>query len=233
MFYILAHSDYPQSFPLAGWPGFWGWGSFSPWRTWLRVSSRCFSILLCWALAIQKTLGMLLSVGGVGFLLGSLTMSAWGGPRPRIWGVLGFSTLQGSMLFVAGLPPRVEVIAVATFIFFFSVPIINGCSQVIWQSKTPPDLQGRVFAMRRMVSWASLPLAYLAAGPLADHLFEPLLAKDGALAKSVGKFLGTGPGRGIAFFLHSSGGCLWLVALAGGLCRPLRRVEVELPDAVE
>ena len=177
-------------------------------------------------------LGSLLSIGGVGFLIGSLTMSAWGGPKPRVYGILGFSILQGIVLFAAGLPPRVVILAVAAFFYFFSLPVVNGCSQAIWQSKVAPDVQGRVFAVRRMIAWSSLPLAYLVAGPLADRVFEPLLAVGGPLAASVGQLVGVGPGRGIGF-LYMVLGLISLLAVVVALLYPrLRRVEAELPDVI-
>ncbi|MCD6518518.1 MAG: hypothetical protein J7M05_01140, partial [Anaerolineae bacterium] len=45
-------------------------------------------------------------------------------------------------------------------------------------------------------------------------------------------FLGLAPEEGLLFFYILLRVYLWLVALAGGLYRPLRRVEVGLPDAV-
>jgi len=42
-----------------------------------------------------------------------------------------------------------------------------------------------------------LILGFLLAGPLADKVFEPMMAPGGFLAGSVGAFLGVGPGRGI------------------------------------
>ena len=177
-------------------------------------------------------LGTILSIGGLGFLAGSLVMSAWGGPQMRVSGIYLFLLLQASMLVFAGFPPRVPLLAVAAFGYFFGVPIVNGCSQAIWQSKTAPDVQGRVFAVRRMIAWSSMPLAYLAAGPLADRIFEPLLAEGGALASSVGQIIGTGQGRGIGL-LYIVLGLAKLSATAVGFSyRPLRRVESELPDVV-
>ena len=95
-----------------------------------------------------------------------------------------------------------------------------------------PDVQGRVFAVRRMIAWSSLPLAYLAAGPLADQVFEPLLVEGGALANSVGRIIGTGQGRGIGM-LYLILGIISLLATAAGFLYPrLRRVEIELPDII-
>jgi MFS family permease len=177
-------------------------------------------------------LGTLLSTGGLGFLAGSLLMSAWGGPKTRVYGILGFSLLQGVVLFAAGLPPNVFILGAAAFFYFFSLPVINGCSQAIWQSKTAPDVQGRVFAVRRMIAWSSLPLAYLIAGPLADRVFEPLMANGGSLAAIFGPVIGAGTGRGIGL-LYMVLGCLSLLAVMVGFLYPrIRRVESELPDAV-
>ena len=176
-------------------------------------------------------LGTILSVGGFGYLAGSLAMSTWGGPKPRIYGILGLSILQGIALCVAGFPPLAPILAGAAFMFFFSSPIINGCSQAIWQSKTAPDIQGRVFAVRRMIAWSSLPLAYLIAGPLSDRIFEPLLAKGGALAGSIGRIIGTGTGRGIGF-LYIILGIATIAATSVGFLYPrTRNIETELPDA--
>lgn len=177
-------------------------------------------------------LGTLLSVGGLGFLAGGLLMSAWGGPRRRIYGIYFAEALLGAALFAAGFPPNPLLLGVMAFLAYFSLPVVNGCSQAIWLVKTPPGLQGRVFATRRMIAWSSMPLAYLVAGPLADRVFEPLMAEGGALTGTLGRFLGTGPGRGIGLLYVIMGGLLLLATLAGVLSPRLRRVELEIPDAV-
>jgi MFS family permease len=177
-----------------------------------------------------KVLGMLMSIGGFGFLAGSLAMSAWGGPRRRILGILGANLVMGIVLFAAGFPPRVSILGGAAFLFFFGNPITNACSQAIWQAKTAPDVQGRVFAVRRMIAWAALPLAYAIAGPLADRVFEPLLAVGGPLAGSVGRIVGVGTGRGIALMFVILGMLLLLAAAVAYLHPRVRNVDVELPD---
>ena len=88
---------------------------------------------------------------------------------------------------------------------FLIIPVVNTSSQVLWQTKVPLDMQGRVFSLRRMLASLVSPLAILAAGPLADRVFEPLMAEDGAMADSVGALIGTGEGRGIALLVILSG----------------------------
>ncbi len=179
-----------------------------------------------------QMLGYLASIAGVGMLLGTLVMSAWGGPRRRIHGVLGFMFIAGIFTALFGLRPSLPLITFAGFCMLFTVPIINASSQALWQSKVAADVQGRVFAVRRMIAWSTMPLAYIVAGPLADKVFTPLLEVGGPLASSVGRVIGVGPGRGIGFMFIVMGFLEILVVIAGYLYPRVRLVEDELPDAI-
>jgi MFS family permease len=182
--------------------------------------------------ASAAVLGRVLSVAGLGMLAGGLVMSAWGGPARRVSGILAFLMLQGVTLVIGGLRPSAPLVAAAGFAFLFATPVILGCSQALWQSKVAPDLQGRVFAVRRMVAWSTLPLGYLVAGPLADRVFEPLLAASGPLAGSVGQMIGVGKGRGVALLLMSLGLLVLITVAVFSRYPRLRRLESELPDAI-
>lgn len=182
--------------------------------------------------ASAAVLGKVLSFAGCGMLIGSLVMGAWGGPKRRIWGVLGFELVAGLCIMLAGVRPSVKLIGIATFIFAFSLPIVLGSSQAIWQSKVATDVQGRVFATRRMVAWSTLPIAYLVSGPLVDHVFNPLMARGDLPARTLGRLVGLGPGRGIGLLFVVLGSFVTLAAVAGYLYPRLRLVEDELPDAI-
>jgi MFS family permease len=179
-----------------------------------------------------EMLGYLASVVGVGMLLGTLVMSAWGGPKRRIHGVLAFLMISGVFQMLLGVSPSLVLIAIAGFGAMFTMPIINGSSQAIWQTKVAPDVQGRVFAVRRMIAWSAMPLAYLVAGLLADRVFNPLLVEGGALAASVGQVLGVGPARGTGLLFVVSGLLSVVVAAAGYLYPHIHYLEDELPDAM-
>lgn len=184
------------------------------------------------AIASARTLGLVLSLGGSGMLFGSILMSVWGGPRRRIYGMYCCMMLEGLAIAIGGLRPSIPLFTSAAFCFFFALPIDISCCQAIIQSKVPPTMQGRVFAVQGMISRSSLPLAYLLAGPLAEHIFEPLMAVNGRLAPSVGRVIGTGPGRGIAL-LFIVLGLLYVMLTAVCFLYPrLRLVEHELPDAL-
>jgi MFS transporter, DHA3 family, macrolide efflux protein len=178
-----------------------------------------------------KDAGTILSLGGIGMLCGGLLMVAWGGPRRRLNAILAGQACAGLVLFLAAFPPTIGLLSGATFVFMFCVPIVDSCGQSIWQSKVPPELHGRVFSLRRMVGWSTLPLAYATAGLLADYVFEPAMARGGWLAGTLGPLLGAGPGRGIALmFLILGAGMLAMVASI--LSQPAtRNLEQSLPDA--
>ncbi len=184
--------------------------------------------------ASPVTLGLVLSFSSCGMLFGGIVMSVWGGapPHQRTAAILGIMLGQGVLLVVCGLRPSATLIAFVTFFFMFSFPTIAGISQAIWQSKVPPDIQGRVFAVRRMLVGSTVPLAMAGIGPLADYLFEPLLRTGGPLAANVGHLIGVGPGRGIALLLMVLGILIQIPVVAGLRSRSLLRLEETIPDAV-
>jgi DHA3 family macrolide efflux protein-like MFS transporter len=177
-------------------------------------------------------LGIVISIAGGGMLAGSLVMSAWGGPKRRIDGVLRFELLSGLCFLLMGLRPSAWPVALGAFGAHLTIAIIYGSNQAIWQSKVPHSVQGRVFATRQMIAKSATPLAYLTAGPLADKLFEPLLAFDGPLTGSIGQITGTGPGRGIGLLFIVMGILKVAVTLGGYLDPRIKLVEDELPDVL-
>jgi DHA3 family macrolide efflux protein-like MFS transporter len=182
--------------------------------------------------ASPAVLGFILSIGGSGMVISSIAVSTWGGPKNHVSGVLGFILLMGVCIVVAGLRPSELLFAVAVFFFFFALAIINSSSHAIWLCKVAADLQGRVFAVRSMLGWLSLSIAYLLAGPLADRIFEPLLAVGGPLAGTMERIIGVGPGRGIGLLFTILGVLTMLIAIGGWLFPRLRFVEDELPDMI-
>ncbi|MEG3908711.1 MFS transporter [Microcoleus sp. w2-18bC1] len=177
-------------------------------------------------------LGTIQSLGGAGMLLGSVVMSIWGGPRTLIRGVFGFAFLSQLCILALGLRADAALFALAFFLFFFSLPFINGWCDAILLRKVAPDIQGRVFATINMICFSCIPLAYVVAGPLAERIFEPLMAADGLLAGSIGQIIGVGPGRGIGLLFITMEILAIGVTVAVYRYPRLRFVERELPDAI-
>jgi MFS family permease len=171
------------------------------------------------------------SAGAIGGVVGALVMSAWGGPKRRVHGVLlgwMWSGLLGTTLLGFGQSPSIW--AAAMFMGTLANPFINGCNQAIWQSKVAPDVQGRVFTTRMMIAWLVMPVSQLLAGPLSDRVLEPAMAEGGRLAGVFGWLVGVGPGAGMALLFFFCGLMMSLVGLGGYLFTVVRNAEDLLPD---
>lgn len=177
-------------------------------------------------------LGTIQSVGGAGMLLGSVIMSIRKGTQSMLPSIFAFDILAHLCILAFGFRTSFPLFALANFLLFFSLPFINGYSNTILLKKVTPDIQGRVFATINMICWSCIPLAYVVAGPLADRIFEPLMAADGLLAGSIGQILGVGPGRGIGLLFITMEIIAIIVTVAVYRYPRLRFVERELPDAI-
>ena len=176
------------------------------------------------------SLGLVQSAGAIGGVLGGIAMSAWGGFKRRVHGVLGGWIIASFFLAVVGLGTSVTVWVVALALSSLVGPLINGSNQAIWQSKVPPDLQGRVFSARMLIAWMTNPISPLIAGTLADYVLEPSMRASGGLASTFGWLVSPGPGAGMGLliFLSSLGGIL--AGLTGYFVRHIRHAEEMLPD---
>ncbi len=178
------------------------------------------------------TLSWVESALGLGGVIGGALLTIWGGPRKRVKTLLfatGASFLLGDGSFAFGKTLPIWLFAGFNSTFF--IPFITAPNHSIWQSKTPPEIQGRVFSLRGMLQMCTIPIGFLAAGPLADRVFEPAMQPDGVLAPYLGHLIGTGPGTGMAFMFVFTAIGGFLTAVFGYLSRPVRNVEKDLPDA--
>lgn len=175
--------------------------------------------------------GSVQTSGAVGGLLGGLLIGAWGGPKRRVNGVLvGWMLTSVMGLMLMGLGQAVPIWMAASFFGAFFVPLVNSSNQAIWQSKVAPDVQGRVFAIRRLLAWLTTPLATLLAGPMADFALEPALQPGGLLVGSFGWLVGVGSGSGMSLIMIAAGIFAFIAATSGYMFKSIRWAEDLLPD---
>ena len=177
-------------------------------------------------------LGLVQSLAAVGGLVGSLVLAAWGGPRCLIYGVLLGWLLNGLLgRFLMGITESHILWMVSAFLLAFFMPMVNGCNQAIWQRKVAPELQGRVFSVRRFIAQLTIPISMALSGWLADAVFEPAFQHPEAWGSRLFGFLvGTGKGAGLSLLIVLSGALVALVAVLGWLFPKIRQVESHLPD---
>ncbi len=179
----------------------------------------------------ETALGIVQASAGVGGVVGGLLLSIYGSPRYRVHGVLG-SIIASSLLgqTVIGLGQALPVWMFGAFMTTFFSSILNASNQALWQAKVAPEVQGRVFAVRRLIAQVTAPVALLLAGPLADQVFGPALLPGGALVPVFGGLFGVGPGAGIGLLFAVTGLMGVAVGLAGYSVSAVRNAETLLPD---
>jgi len=121
----------------------------------------------------ETALAFLGSAAGIGGVVGGVFISAWGGLKSkRVYGVVVSMIAAGIAQIVFGLSPLLYLSAAMNFLMPAMIPIMNAHSQTIWQTQTPRELQGRVFAVRRLIAQFTWPLSTALAG-WAGGRFNP------------------------------------------------------------
>lgn len=121
----------------------------------------------------ETALALLTSVAGIGGVAGGVIISVWGGLKHhRIYGILAPMIVAGIAQAIFGFSPWLYVAAGACALIDSMIPIMNAHSQAIWQTQTPREMQGRVFAVRRLIAQCTVPLGTVLAGVFGG-VFNP------------------------------------------------------------
>jgi MFS family permease len=160
-----------------------------------------------------KIVGISQSLCASGMILGSLFIGMFGGKQRYVLMLILSLFFAGLFFAGIGLSTKIVVVTAAGFLFFATLPFINTSIEVLIRKNIDNRKQGRVWSIISMITYLGSIIAFVVAGFLADHVFNPLLAADGALAETVGKVIGVGAGRGIAFMFLISGGMISVIAL--------------------
>jgi MFS family permease len=173
--------------------------------------------------------GTMLSASTIGVALGGLAMTVTGGFRRRITPVLLAPLVYGTASIAIGVGRGLPVWLPANTVRWAFVAMANASNLAIWQAKVAPDIQGRVFAARRVLMWFSDPFVPILASSLGDYVFEPAMQAGGAFARTFAGVVGNGPGAGMALLLVFMGAVQIAAAVIGAGNRALRDVEVAGP----
>jgi predicted MFS family arabinose efflux permease len=178
-------------------------------------------------IAGPEALGFVLAVMGLGMLAGAVAASSLARAEGGIRRLLRYDAMLVTAMLAAIAATTPARMAIIGFVFLFGLAGVIAEEQAVWQVRVPVAAQGRVFAIRRAITWASLPVSYAIAGPLADHVFTPAMSAGGALAGWLGPVMGVGPGRGIALLFVCGGLMKGAVVLSGARDRKLRSLDAD------
>lgn len=149
-------------------------------------------------------LGICMAVAGGGITVGGLLFAYTGGMKRHESGVLLGGLISGLCMLGFGLFRTPWAIYLCLLVEGLTIPLMNASSQTIWQSAVPGEIQGRVFAVRRMIAWGLNPLAILLSIPMVTSLFLPLLALGGG-TWTLGQAWGSGQSGALGLMISTFG----------------------------
>ncbi|NUR91974.1 MAG: MFS transporter, partial [Nonomuraea sp.] len=224
---------------VGGWRYTWGKGGFRAMLIFFAVLNVFLSplFLLITPLVLGfgdlQDVGRISFAGGIGVFLAGLLLTAWGGPRVRrMRGVLLATLGLAAACLLTGLRPDLPLIAVGAFGMSFGLTMLNGVYATVIQVKVPQRFHGRVIALNTLIAWSTLPIGFGLVAPYGGAVVEPLLARGGPLADTVGAVIGSGPGRGIGLMYLLFAVAIAVIALVAMRVRALARFDAEVPDAL-
>lgn len=167
----------------------------------------------------EKVLGAVNTCVGVATLAGSVIVTFLPAPKNRvrvICNCLLFSMSTENFLLAFGKSPVLWCIgAILGWLF---IPFMNANMDVIFRTKIPTKMQGRVYSVRNTLQFFTIPLGYFCGGLFVDQVFEPFMEtvpQDSILTA----LFGSGKGAGAAFLFFVAG-------IAGvAVCLIFRRVK--------
>jgi len=175
-------------------------------------------------------LGLVMSVGVVGALAGSMLAATSIIRRHLMLWVLVCDAIQSAAILAAGLTTSPALWCVSAFMCLFGGSASVACSSALWMRKAPLAHQGSVFALLSASNLLVMSLVLLLGGYLADVVLEPVFVDGGAWSHSVGSWFGTGKGRGIGFLFFIAGSCGFSLSLLALGSRNLRQLESLVPE---
>jgi DHA3 family macrolide efflux protein-like MFS transporter len=178
----------------------------------------------------ETALGFVFAALNGGAIAGSIAAAAAPRRGLRIHGMMAGVSAASVFLAISGVAREPWSLAASLFCFAAALPFLNVPYMSIMQAKIAPDVQGRVFAAMGQLGSLTAPIAFLAAGPLADRVFEPAVARAGW--SGLAPFFGAEPGAGMGLIVALSGILSLLLSIAVYFGSPIRRIETSLPDYV-
>lgn len=182
-------------------------------------------IPLILSLHSAKTLGLVLSFAAVGALIGSLLMVLFDAPQRRMAVILGCDAVFALCIFFAGIVTSVTAFCVLEFIAGVVGSIASSCGYALWMSRVPENKRGSVMVLLGTCAMLSTAFMVVLGSVTVETILQPALVAGGALADSIGAFIGTGEGRGMALMFVICGVAGLVAALGGISIKSLRELR--------
>jgi DHA3 family multidrug efflux protein-like MFS transporter len=168
--------------------------------------------------------GLLWGVLSTAFIFGGLLIVRTGLTANPVRLLLLINVVLWAVTALFPLRSSIVLLAVGFYIYMLLVPYAEAAEQTVLQKVVPYERQGRVFGFAQSVEQSASPLTAFLISPIAQFVFIPFMT-DGAGARVIGGWFGTGADRGLALVFVLTG-LIGLVATILALrSRPYRRLS--------
>ena len=146
----------------------------------------------------EAVLGAVNAATGLAMLAGSAAGSLLPAPKSRVRVIMNSLLLSMSTEnFLLAFGRSAPVWCVGAVLGWLCIPVMNANMDVLFRTRIPVPMQGRVFSVRNTLQFFTIPIGYLLGGVLVDKVFEPFMAARALESLPVAVF-GTGKGSGAA-----------------------------------
>ncbi|XXY89557.1 MFS transporter [Sorangium sp. So ce296] len=181
----------------------------------------------------SEAVGLILSCGALGAVAGSGLLVVAPVRRRQMRWMLVAQLAVSLMLVLVGLASSTVLWAVCAFGAYFGGAMSTACALALLLRKTRVESRGSLFALNAALNGIMVCVAMLVGGYFAHHVFEPALLDGGAWASTVGAWVGTGKGRGLAFVFIVCGAAGGLLSLFALLSPRFRDFDEGTPDPAD
>jgi MFS transporter, DHA3 family, multidrug efflux protein len=185
------------------------------------------------SLVSVQTWGLLFGVLSTAFIASGIIISKTGLGKNPIRTLLLVNLITWSVCCVFTLQSSIWLLAAGCFVWMLLGPFAEAAEQTTLQKVVPHERQGRVFGFAQSVEQAASPLTAFLIGPLTQFIVIPFMT-DGAGARAIGGWFGTGAPRGIALVFTIAGVIgviVTILALNSKYYRDLSKAYAKAPEA--
>ncbi len=168
--------------------------------------------------------GLLWGVLSTGFIIGGLLIARTGLSRNPVRLLLLINLVLWTVTMLFPLRSSIVLLAAGMYAYMLLVPYAEAAEQTILQKVVPYERQGRVFGFAQSVEQAASPLTAFLISPIAQFVFIPFMT-DGAGARTIGDWFGTGADRGLALVFVLTGVIGLLATILALRSGPYRRLS--------
>ncbi len=169
--------------------------------------------------------GLLWGALSAAMILGGLAVARFGLGTDPVRTLLLVNVVLWLGTAVFPLRSSIVLLAVGMTVFLFLMPFAEAAEQTVLQRVVPYERQGRVFGFAQSVEQAASPLTAFLISPIAQFVVLPSMT-DGAGARAIGGWFGTGPDRGLALVFVVTALIGLLVTVLALFSRPYRRLSI-------